>query len=93
MGAWVGDSFNETQPVTVDQLSTGQPANDILSLVMTMNAVKACASGDHSGYYQRYPLAPGQADYLDATACTAHTNNFNELKAKASSNNRSKYIS
>lgn len=93
VGAWVGDSFNETQPVTVDQLSTGQPANDILSLVMTMNAVKACASGDHSGYYQRYPLAPGQADYLDATACTAHTNNFNELKAKASSNNRSKYIS
>lgn len=90
VGAWVGGTFNETQPVTVDQLSTGQPANDILSLVMTMNAVKACESGDHSGYYQRYPLAPGQSDFLDPTACTAFTNNMNAIKAKVATNQRSK---
>lgn len=93
VGGWVGTTFDEAQPVTLAQLSGAAPAPDVLSIVMAMNAVQACTSGDHTGYYQRFPLAAGQTDYLDTTGCAAYTNNLNAIKAKVTTNNRAKYVS
>jgi len=93
VGAWVGSTFNESQPVTLADISLAQPANDVLVLVMAMNAVAACDSGDHDSFYKRYPLAQGQTDYLDATACTAYKNMLDGVKAKIPTNNRNKYVS
>lgn len=92
VGGWVGSTFNETQPVTLADISLAQPANDVLSLVMAMNAVTACDSGDHAPFYKRYPLAQGQADYLDAAACNGYKNIVDAVKAKIATNNRSKYV-
>lgn len=93
MGAWVGNTFDENQAVTLASISGSAPANDVMSIVLAMNAVQACTSGDHTGFYQRFPLATGQSDYLDTTGCTAYTNNLNAIKAKVSTNNRAKYVS
>ena len=97
VGTWTGSTFDESQPYTLAQLSStvggGLPANDVLALVQTMNAVTACTTGDHASYYLRYPLAQGQSDYLDTAACGAYTNNLNAVKAKVATNNRSKFVS
>ena len=93
VGKWVGTAFDETAVFTLAQVSGGYPATDLQSIVQAMNAAKACASGDHSGYYQRYPLPTGQTDYLDAVACTTYTNKINTIKAKTATNNRNKYVS
>ncbi|WP_250903363.1 hypothetical protein [Ralstonia pickettii] len=93
VGAWVGNTFDENQAVTLASISGSAPANDVMSIVLAMNAVQACTSGDHTGFYQRFPLATGQSDYLDTTGCTAYTNNLNAIKAKVSTNNRAKYVS
>ncbi|WP_342234335.1 hypothetical protein [Ralstonia sp. OTU4908] len=97
VGTWTGSTFDESQPYTLAQLSStvggGLPANDVLALVQTMNAVTACTTGDHASYYLRYPLAQGQSDYLDTAACGAYTNNLNAVKSKVATNNRSKYVS
>ncbi|EKZ97087.1 MAG: hypothetical protein CL858_16195 [Cupriavidus sp.] len=92
VGAWVGSTFNETQPVTLADISLAQPANDVLALVMAMNAVTACDSGDHTTFYQRYPLAQGQSDYLDATACNGYKSVVDTVQAKIPANNRNKYV-
>lgn len=93
VGGWVGSTFNETQPVTLADISLAQPANDVLSLVMAMNALTACDSGDHAPFYQRYPLAQGQSDYLDAAVCNGYKNIVDTVKAKIATNNRNKYVS
>ncbi|MCK4118386.1 hypothetical protein ACI2UK_13785 [Ralstonia nicotianae] len=93
VGAWVGSTFDESQPVTVAQMSNAQPANDVLAIVLAMNAIQACTSGNHSGFYQRYPLSAGQADYLDSTGCAAYAANMNAVKTKITTNNRNKYVS
>lgn len=86
--------FDETIPLTVAAMTGGISVQDgVTSIVQQMNAVTACSSGDHSGYYQRFPLALGQTDYLDAPTCAAYTSNMNAIKAKIATNNRSKYES
>lgn len=94
VGQWSNGTFDENLPFTVDAMAGGISVQDgVTSIVQQMNAVTACASGDHSGYYQRFPLAAGQTDYLDASTCAAYTSNMNAIKAKIATNNRSKYES
>lgn len=94
VGQWSSNVFDETMPLTVAVMTGGISVQDgVTSIVQQMNAVTACSSGDHSGYYQRFPLASGQTDYLDASTCAAYTSNMNAIKAKIATNNRSKYES
>lgn len=93
VGKWVGSSFDATQALTVVQMTpSGLPSTDMLAIVLAMNATAACTSGDHTGFYKRFPLAAGQTDYLDTTGCATYTNNLNAIKAKISANNRSKFV-
>lgn len=94
VGQWSNNVFDETIPLTVAAMTGGISVQDgVTSIVQQMNAVTACSSGDHSDYYQRFPLASGQTDYLDASTCAAYTSNMSALTAKIATNNRSKYES
>ncbi|WP_432262845.1 hypothetical protein [Cupriavidus sp. TMH.W2] len=94
VGKWVGSAFDESQPFTLTQMNSADlPNTEMLSIVQAMNADQACVSGDHTAYYQRFPLNQGQSDYLDSTGCTAYSNRINDIKAKQATNNRSKYAS
>ncbi|AQV99467.1 hypothetical protein BJN34_36960 (plasmid) [Cupriavidus necator] len=94
VGKWIGSTFDESQPYTYAQMSSGVPNVDIASIVMSMNAASACANNDHAAYYARYPQPAGQiTDYLDASACAVYTNNMAAIKAKTATNNRRKYVS
>ncbi|VWC39845.1 hypothetical protein BLA23254_06881 [Burkholderia lata] len=93
VGAWSGQVFNESTPLTVASMAGGISVQDgVASIVQQMNATQACASGDHTAFYARYPLAAGQSDYLDSTTCATYTSNMNAISAKIPTNNRSKYV-
>jgi len=93
VGKWVGSSFDATQAFTVAQMTpSGLPSTDMLAIVLAMNATAACTSGDHTGFYKRFPLAAGQTDYLDTTGCAAYTSNLHAITTKISTNNRSKFV-
>jgi hypothetical protein len=94
VGQWSGNTFNESLPLTVATMGGGISVQDsVSSIVQQMNAVQACTSGDHTSYYQRFPLASGQSDYLDTSTCTTYSNNMNAITAKIGTNNRSKFVS
>jgi len=93
VGAWSGQVFNESAPLTVASMAGGISVQDaVASIVQQMNAAQACASGDHTAFYARFPLAAGQSDYLDSTTCATYTSNMNTISAKIPTNNRSKYV-
>lgn len=90
VGKWVGNTFDEAQLFTLTQMSgSGLPNLDMMLLVQSMNAVQACVSGDHAGYYLRFPLPQGQSDYLDSATCANYSNRLTDIKAKQATNKRS----
>lgn len=92
VGQWSSGTFDESLPFTVATMTSGISVQDgVASIVQQMNAVVACTSGDHTTYYEKFPLASGQSDYLDTSTCSTYTSNMNAIKAKFSTNNRSKY--
>ncbi|MDR8093083.1 hypothetical protein KPB05_37135 [Burkholderia gladioli] len=93
VGKWSGSTFDENAPFTVSTMAGGISVQDgVTSIVQQMNAAQACASGDHTAFYARFPLAAGQSDYLDSATCATYTNNMNAINAKVTTNNRSKYV-
>lgn len=94
VGQWSNGTFDETLPLTVASMTGNISVVDgVTGIVQQMNAAAACTSGDHTGYYARFPLASGQTDYLDTATCATYTANMNAITAKVSTNNRSKYVS
>ncbi len=92
VGIWVGGNFDESQSRLLSTLSAGTaggiyPSDNMSSIVRLMYGVPACSSGDHSAYYQRFPLV-GSTDVLDLAACTLATNTWNAIKAKVATNKR-----
>lgn len=94
VGQWSSGIFDESLPLTVTTMTGGFSVQDgVTGIVQQMIAAQACASGDHSSYYLRFPLAAGQADFLDTATCAAYTNNIAAIKAKIATNNRTKFVS
>lgn len=94
VGQWSNGIFDESLPLTVATMTGGFSVQDgIAGITQQMNAVQACTSGDHSTYYQKFPLASGQSDYLDTATCATYSNNMAAIKAKITTNNRTKFVS
>lgn len=92
VGQWASGVWTDDVPPTVATLTSGTSVqDDVASIVQQMNAVEACNSGDHTGYYQRFPLSSGQSDYLTTANCSVYTSNMNAITAKTSTDNRTKY--
>lgn len=92
VGAWVGGNFDEAQARLLSTLGPGSaggtyPSDNMSAIVRLIYAVPACSSGDHTAYYQRFPLVGG-TDYLDLAACSLATSTWNGIKAKVATNKR-----
>lgn len=93
VGTWTGGTFDEAQVRLLSALGPGSaggtyPYDNMNSIVRLMYAVPACTSGDHSAYYQRFPLV-GSTDILDVPACALVANSWSNIKAKVATNKRS----